>query len=185
MYQLAFFSEQLSLYPPPLILNIFDEQCWHEFFFNSMCYHQFQSLFILIHKLSHVQQVGALSSQLLSSFYMTSSVFEYCFHISWHKIFQVTLITHLFQPRVIHFSKEPWFFLMGYNFYRRRSGNLGVLITIEVLATDILNRKEIPLPSYQSEWPSLKSLHTINPREGMEKRTPSCTVHGNVNWCDH
>ena len=36
-----------------------------------------------------------------------------------------------------------------------------------------------------SEWPSSKSLQTINAGEGMEKRDPSCTVGGNVNWYSH
>ena len=34
-------------------------------------------------------------------------------------------------------------------------------------------------------WPSSKSLQTINAGEGMEKREPSCTVGGNVNWYSH
>ena len=34
----------------------------------------------------------------------------------------------------------------------------------------------------QSEWPSSKNLQAINTREGMEKKEPSCTVSGNVNW---
>ena len=34
---------------------------------------------------------------------------------------------------------------------------------------------------YQSEWPSLKSLQTINAGEDVEKREPSCTTGGNVN----
>ena len=30
-----------------------------------------------------------------------------------------------------------------------------------------------------------KNLQTINAGEGMEKREPSCTVDGNVNWYSH
>ena len=37
----------------------------------------------------------------------------------------------------------------------------------------------------QSEWPSSKSLQTINAGEGVEKRQYSCTVGGNVNWHSH
>ena len=37
----------------------------------------------------------------------------------------------------------------------------------------------------QSEWPSSKSLQTINTGEGVEKREPSCTVGENVNWYSH
>ena len=39
--------------------------------------------------------------------------------------------------------------------------------------------------SHQSEWPSSKNLETINAGEGVEKREPSCTVGGNVNWYSH
>ena len=38
------------------------------------------------------------------------------------------------------------------------------------------------ITSHQSEWPSSKNLQTINAGEGVEKREPSCTVGGNVNW---
>ena len=30
-----------------------------------------------------------------------------------------------------------------------------------------------------------KNLQTINAREDMEKREPSCTIGGNVNWYSH
>ena len=30
-----------------------------------------------------------------------------------------------------------------------------------------------------------KNLQTINAGEGVEKREPSCTVDGNVNWYSH
>ena len=35
----------------------------------------------------------------------------------------------------------------------------------------------------QSECPSSKSLQTINAGDSVEKREPSYTVGGNVNWC--
>ena len=38
--------------------------------------------------------------------------------------------------------------------------------------------------THQSEWPSLKSLQ-IDAGEDVEKREPSYTVGGNVNWCSH
>ena len=37
----------------------------------------------------------------------------------------------------------------------------------------------------RSEWPSPKSLQIINAEEGVEKKEPSYTVGGNVNWCSH
>ena len=39
--------------------------------------------------------------------------------------------------------------------------------------------------SHRSEWPSSKSLQTINAGEGVEKREHSCTVGGNMNWYSH
>ena len=41
------------------------------------------------------------------------------------------------------------------------------------------------ITSHQPEWPSSKSLQTINAGEGVEKREHSCTVGGNVNWYSH
>ena len=38
---------------------------------------------------------------------------------------------------------------------------------------------------HQTEWPSLISAQITNAREGVQKRVPSCTFGGNVNWCDH
>ena len=38
------------------------------------------------------------------------------------------------------------------------------------------------LTSHLSEWPSSKSLQTINVGEGVEKRERSCPAGGNVNW---
>ena len=38
------------------------------------------------------------------------------------------------------------------------------------------------ITSHGSEWPTSKSLQTINTGEGVEKREPSCIVGGNVNW---
>ena len=36
-----------------------------------------------------------------------------------------------------------------------------------------------------TEWPSSKNLQTVNAREGVEKREPSFTVGGYVNWYSH
>ena len=41
------------------------------------------------------------------------------------------------------------------------------------------------ITSHQTEWPSSKTLQTINAGEGVEKREPSCTVGGNINWFSH
>ena len=45
---------------------------------------------------------------------------------------------------------------------------------------------ESGITSHQSEWPSTKkNLQIINAGEDMEKREPSCTAGGNVNWYSH
>ena len=36
--------------------------------------------------------------------------------------------------------------------------------------------------THQLEWPSSKNVQTINSGDSVEKRQPSCTVGGNVNW---
>ena len=41
------------------------------------------------------------------------------------------------------------------------------------------------ITSHQSQWPSSKNLQTINAGEGVEKREPSYTVGGDVNWYRH
>ena len=41
------------------------------------------------------------------------------------------------------------------------------------------------IATLQSEWPLSKSLQTINAGEGVEKREPSYTAGGKVNWCRH
>ena len=37
------------------------------------------------------------------------------------------------------------------------------------------------ITSHQSEWPSSKSLQTVNAGKDVEKREHSCTVGGNIN----
>ena len=48
-----------------------------------------------------------------------------------------------------------------------------------------INAQKCILTSHWSEWPLSKNLQTINAGEGVEKREPSCTVGGNVNWYSH
>ena len=48
----------------------------------------------------------------------------------------------------------------------------------------IKTTNEVPT-SYQSEWPSLKSLKITNAGEGVEKRESSYIVGMNVNWYNH
>ena len=44
------------------------------------------------------------------------------------------------------------------------------------------NYNEVP---HQSEWLPLIRLQIINVREGVEKREPSFTIAGDVNWYNH
>ena len=53
-------------------------------------------------------------------------------------------------------------------------GCLTLLITAE------MQKLQWGIISQQSEWPSSKSLQSINAREGMEKKETSYTVGGNV-----
>ena len=48
-----------------------------------------------------------------------------------------------------------------------------------------LSKLQWDIASCRSEWPSFKNLQTINAGEGVEKREPSFTVGGNVNWYFH
>ena len=41
------------------------------------------------------------------------------------------------------------------------------------------------ITSHRSEWPSSKNLQTVIVEEDVEKREPSYTVGGNVNWRSH
>ena len=41
------------------------------------------------------------------------------------------------------------------------------------------------ITSLQLEWASSENLQMTNAGEGVEKREPSCTVGGNVNWYSH
>ena len=47
------------------------------------------------------------------------------------------------------------------------------------------NQNYNEITSYQPEWPSSKYPQTINAEEGMERREPSYTIDGNVNWYGH
>ena len=49
----------------------------------------------------------------------------------------------------------------------------------------IIREKQTKTTSQWSEWPSSKSLQVINDGKGVEKREPSYTVGGNVNWYSH
>ena len=54
---------------------------------------------------------------------------------------------------------------------------------IQRCSTSLIRERQVKttITSHKSEWPSSKSLQTINAGEGVEKRERSCTVGENVN----
>ena len=51
-------------------------------------------------------------------------------------------------------------------------------------STSLISREmqiKTTMTSHWSEWPSSKSLQTVNAGEGVEKKECSCTLDGNVN----
>ena len=62
---------------------------------------------------------------------------------------------------------------------------LSCMSCLYILEINSLSVVSFATISHRSEWLPSKSLQIINAGEVVEKREPSYTVGGTINWCSH
>ena len=75
---------------------------------------------------------------------------------------------------------NPWLF--HFNVWQNP---LQIKIIIIIIIKQTNKKTQWDITSHWSEWPSSKSLQTVNAGEGVKKKECSCTIAGTVNWYSH
>lgn len=87
------------------------------------CFNQLQALYFLMLKLSHICPVGSPSGWI--SFWQDFIISFYRLLLSGAtKYARLNLYIPSITPRIYHFSKEPWFFLLRNEIWRPEYGYL-------------------------------------------------------------
>ena len=110
--------------------------------------------------------------------------------ILWHSAFFVVQLSHPYMTTGKTIVLIRWAFVgrvMSLLFHMLSRLCIAFLFRRKSLLISWLQSPSAQIlePTHLSEWPSSKSLQTINAGEGVEKREHSCTVGGNVNWYSH
>ena len=92
-------------------------------------------------------------------------------------------ISFIIQFSSVQLLSRVWLFATPW--IAARQASLSITNSRSSLSEKCKSKLQWDITSHQSEWPSPKSLQTINAGEGVEKRECSCTIGGNVNWYSH
>ena len=92
-------------------------------------------------------------------------------------------ISFIIQFSSVQLLSRVWLFATPW--IAARQASLSITNSRSSLSEKCKSKLQWDITSHKSEWPSSKSLQTINAGEGVEKRECSCTIGGNVNWYSH